>query len=56
MDTEGHEIVSGSQLGAFMEAQQMILSEKEVGLLMKVLDRNRDGVLDYLEFFAHIQS
>jgi Ca2+-binding EF-hand superfamily protein len=32
----------------------MFLSEKELGVLMKVMDKNRDGLLDFNEFFAFI--
>jgi hypothetical protein len=39
-----------------MEESEIFLSQKEIGLIMKVFDRNRDAILDFAEFFSNIQN
>lgn len=42
------------QILKFLEEAEIFLSEKEAQLLIKVLDKNRNGVVDYTDFLSYI--
>jgi len=55
-EVTGKRYLAARDISTFLEGYEVFTSEKEENAIMRVFDRDRDGLLAFEEFFQFIQG